>query len=126
LSTLIIFAAFFGVIFSAVGAYLYDGDKIASRGLFQGFNKSVALVLFLQAYGGLLVASVVKYTDNLVKVFASSISLVISSCVSYFIFHDLQLTFLFTFGTFMVLSATFLYGFKPRPKSSYYNQVKSS
>ena len=40
----------------------------------------------LQAGGGLLVAMVVKYADNILKGFATSLSIIISCCASYFLF----------------------------------------
>ena len=48
------------------------------------------------------------------KVFAASLSLIVSSLVSYFVFDDLNLTFLFVLGTCLVLLATFMYGYQPR------------
>ena len=105
--------AFFGVIFSGMAAYYKDGANISKYGIMQGFNGPVYIVLLLQAFGGLLVASVVQYTDNVVKVFAASLSLIVSSFVSYFVFNDLNLSFLFVTGTFLVLLSTFMYGYQP-------------
>jgi len=106
--------AFFGVMFSGLAAWYKDGANIQKHGIMQGFNGPVYVVLTLQAFGGLLVASVVQYTDNVVKVFAASLSLIVSSLVSYFVFDDLNLTFLFVLGTCLVLLATFMYGYQPR------------
>ena len=60
--------AFFGVMFSGLAAWYKDGANIQKHGVMQGFNGPVYVVLTLQAFGGLLVASVVQYTDNVVKV----------------------------------------------------------
>jgi len=106
--------AFFGVMFSGAAAYYKDGASIAKHGVMQGFNGPVYVVLTLQAFGGLLVASVVQYTDNVVKVFAASLSLIVSSLVSYFVFDDLNLSVLFVTGTCLVLLATFMYGYQPQ------------
>lgn len=42
----------------------------------------------MQALGGLVVAAVMKYADNILKGFATSVSIVISSVVSYFFLSD--------------------------------------
>ena len=47
---------------------------------------------FSQAFGGLLVACVVQYTDNIVKGFATSLSIIVSSAISCFIIKDRKLT----------------------------------
>ncbi|KRX26476.1 UDP-N-acetylglucosamine transporter [Trichinella nelsoni] len=44
------------------------------------------------AFGGLVIGMVVKYMDNIVKVFASSISIVLSGLLSYFLLADFQPT----------------------------------
>ncbi|KRX55478.1 UDP-N-acetylglucosamine transporter [Trichinella sp. T9] len=44
------------------------------------------------AFGGLVIGMVVKYMDNIVKVFASSISIVLSGFLSYFLLADFQPT----------------------------------
>ena len=44
-----------------------DFDTVASEGFFRGFNLTVIMVILLQAVGGLLVAIVVKYADNILK-----------------------------------------------------------
>jgi len=60
--------------------------------------------------GGLLVALVMKYADNVVKGFATSLSIVLSSAVSLFIpsFH-FSLTPTFVAGSSLVIAATILY-----------------
>ncbi|KRZ60977.1 UDP-N-acetylglucosamine transporter [Trichinella nativa] len=45
-----------------------------------------------RAFGGLVIGMVVKYMDNIVKVFASSISIVLSGFLSYFLLADFQPT----------------------------------
>ncbi len=45
-------------------------------------------LLPVQAVGGLIVALVMKYADNILKGFATSLSIVLSSVVSYFFLSD--------------------------------------
>ena len=72
----------------------------------------VIYLVVLQACGGLLVAIVVKYADNLLKGFATSVAIILSCAVSIILF-DFHLTLQFTFGTLLVIASIFLYGYQP-------------
>lgn len=64
----------------------------------------------MQAFGGLLVAVVVKYADNIIKGFATSFAIILSCVVSVYLF-SFQLSSQFLFGTAgLVILAIFLYG----------------
>lgn len=67
-------------------------------------------------------ALVVKYADNILKGFAVSISILISSFVSFYFLNDFEPSLGFFVGTFLVILATFMYGVdfskKPSLKSS--------
>ena len=69
----------------------------------------------LQSLGGILVAVVVKYADNILKGFATSAAIVISCVVSVYLF-DVVLSLQFIIGTVLVLLSIFLYArFVPQP-----------
>ena len=51
-----------------VTSYMKDGDKIADGGFFHGYDNFVWFTVAQNALGGLLVAVVVKYADNILKV----------------------------------------------------------
>jgi len=101
--------ALIGGVVGVVGAYAKDGTAIAAGGFFQGYDTVVALVVCLQAAGGLLVAMVIKYADNILKGFATSISVVLTCTVSYFLFGT-SVTAVFGLGAALVLLAVWLYG----------------
>ena len=61
----------FGVGFGVVGAYGKDGAAIAAGGFLQHYGPDVWLVVLLQALSGLIIASVIKYADNILKTFAN-------------------------------------------------------
>ncbi len=96
-----IFIALFATITS-------DGTQIREKGFFYGYNLLVCIVIFLQACGGLVVAVVVKYADNILKGFAASFS-IITACIISYIFLDFQPTLLFVCGAVLVLGSSFMY-----------------
>lgn len=49
-------------------------------------------ILCLQALGGLVVAVVIKYADNILKGFATSVSIITSAVISYFLLEDFNPT----------------------------------
>jgi UDP-sugar transporter A1/2/3 len=61
-------------------------QTIAEKGLFHGLGPAAWCTIGLQAVGGLVVAAVVKYADNIVKAFATSVSILLSCFLSYFLF----------------------------------------
>lgn len=71
--------------------------------------------LFFQALGGLVIAAVIKYADNILKGFATSLSIILSTLISYFWLQDFVPTSVFFFGAILVIAATFLYGYDPKP-----------
>ncbi|CAM9706315.1 unnamed protein product, partial [Hapterophycus canaliculatus] len=89
-----------------------DWEDVASRGFFSGYSPMVWLCISLNSLGGLAVAVVVKYADNLVKCFATSISIVLS-CVVSIAFLGKTMSQGFSMGTLLVMSATYFYNTKP-------------
>lgn len=91
-----------------------DFNNVTTKGFFHGYDLYVAYLVILQAGGGLLVAMVVKYADNILKGFATSLSIIISCVASIYLF-SFQLTIQFAFGAGLVIGAIFLYGYTPSP-----------
>lgn len=98
-----------GSTFSFLGMILSDYSAIQAKGVFQGYNILTVFVIVNQALGGLLVSLVVKYADNILKGFATSISIILSGMISFALF-DFRPSYLFLTGTGIVIAATFLYG----------------
>jgi UDP-galactose transporter len=109
-------ALFLGVIWK-------DGEIIAKTGFFVGYNWVVWTAILFQAMGGVIVALVINYADNIAKNFATSISIILSCLASVF-FFDFKVTTSvnalgtldcpllicqFFIGTSVVLFATYLY-----------------
>jgi len=85
-----------------------DSEEVTRKGFFVGYSPMVVSVITVQAVGGLIVAVVVKYADNVLKVFASSFSILLSCVISAFAF-DFRPNFLFLFGAFLVILSTAMY-----------------
>uniref|UniRef100_A0A4W6FT14 Solute carrier family 35 member A3a n=1 Tax=Lates calcarifer TaxID=8187 RepID=A0A4W6FT14_LATCA len=121
----------FGLVFGLFGMLAYDGERVKESGMFQDSliwriglprrprsclcpSVSVCL-LFLQALGGLVIAAVIKYADNILKGFATSLSIILSTLISYFWLQDFDPTGVFFLGAILVIVATFLYGYESKP-----------
>lgn len=97
---------------AAIAVALKDGPKVTEQGYLGGYNGVVWSVVAVQACGGLLVSVVVKYANNIVKVFATSFSIIIS-CILSAVFFDFQPSATFNMGALMVVVATFIYSTNP-------------
>lgn len=77
-------------------------------GMFDNFGGWAWATVAIQVFGGLVTAMVIKYSDNILKGFATSLSIVISFLVSVALF-DFHMSFTFLLGSTIVLAATWLY-----------------
>ena len=66
-----------------ISIYVQDGALIAEKGFFFGYNFIVWFTIVCAATGGLLVALVIRYTSNLAKSYAVSLSIFMTQIVSY-------------------------------------------
>ncbi|KAJ8357347.1 hypothetical protein SKAU_G00201410 [Synaphobranchus kaupii] len=105
----------FGLVFGLMAVFVYDGERVRESGMFQGYNRITWTVVALQALGGLVIAAVIKYADNILKGFATSVSIILSTLISYFWLQDFDPTSIFFLGTVLVIVATFLYGYEGKP-----------
>lgn len=111
-------AGLFGFVLGFVGMIMYDGPVVRQSGMFQGYNTITCTVvvlqvvqlvsyfsvvfcvecavkdtvIYVQALGGLVVAMVIKYADNILKGFATSLSIIISALISYLVLEDFNPT----------------------------------
>lgn len=97
-------------LFVSVFAMLHqDYEKIDKFGVLQGYSSLTWVVVFLQAFGGLVVAAVVKHADNVLKGFATSISIILSTLLSFYLFDNFQPSTNFYSGATIVIFSTILY-----------------
>ncbi|KAK5191593.1 UDP-galactose transporter Gms1 [Exophiala xenobiotica] len=120
LSIYSLFPAFF------IGIIFLDGETVAKNGFFAGYNSVVVASILVQTIGAIVAAFAIFYADNIAKNFALSISMVLSSLMS-FVFFDSSLTthvngiipppnvacsltwIQFLLGASIVLGSTFIY-----------------
>lgn len=99
--------------FGLITCFAYDGELIKKQGFYFGYDKFIHYLIILQACGGLLVAMVVKYADNILKGFATSLAIVISCIASMYLFN-FHLSLQFALGALFVIFSIFLYGHVPK------------
>lgn len=106
-----------GLFLSLCVCYM-DIDEIFAEGFFKGYDSVVWTVIVLQAGGGLVVASVVMYADNVLKGFATSFSVVMSCVLSAMLFDDQSFNTFFLCGAFIVVVSAFVYSSYPKVSDS--------
>lgn len=99
--------------FGLITCFSNDFRSIRQNGFFIGYDLFVVYLVVLQAGGGLIVAMVVKYADNILKGFATSLAIIISCVASMYLFK-FNLTIQFALGAMLVIISIFLYGYEPR------------
>ena len=107
----------FSLLFSCTTMLTCNWTDIQKLGIFYGYTSSVVAVICLQAFGGLVVAATIKYADNILKGFATSVSIIVSGLVSWLLLDDLSPGPAFMAGACLVLAASLLYSL-PNPQQS--------
>ena len=94
-----------------IGAvWIKHGSEISENGFFFGYDLFIWYLVVLNATGGLLVAVVIKYADNILKGFACSLAIIITCFVSVLLF-GFQLSIQFIVGAAFVIMSIFMYGY---------------
>mmetsp|Transcript_21985 Transcript_21985/g.36219 ORF Transcript_21985/g.36219 Transcript_21985/m.36219 type:complete len:396 (+) Transcript_21985:92-1279(+) len=89
------------------GAIDENNDPIV-KPFMHGFTGWVYVVVMLQAGGGLLVAAVIKYADNVLKGMATGVSVVTATFFSTFLFGT-SLSIQFALGAGIILVSVYLF-----------------
>ncbi|KAM0420782.1 hypothetical protein ACHAPT_011443 [Fusarium lateritium] len=106
--------SFYSIFAAGLGGVIWqDGEGISEHGFFEGYNWVVWTAVVLQAAGGILASVVIRDADNIVKNFATSISIVISFLISVLVF-EFEVSPTFIFGTSLVLLSTWIYNASDR------------
>lgn len=89
------------------------------QAIFAHFGFWAWAVVLTQVLGGLVTALVIKYSDNIMKGFATSLAIVISFMAGVLLF-DFDVTGSFLIGSAVVVSATYLCKFFSFPPSPFF------
>ncbi|KAK6019215.1 UDP-galactose transporter [Ostertagia ostertagi] len=106
-------------------------EAVWGRMLF-GFDWAVWVTIAISAFGGLVVAVVIKFADNILKAFATSFAIVLNCILAYFLFN-FRPTMFFVVGACFVIGAVFVYSIypyrvrsEPRPTAEEMTALKES
>ena len=99
----------FSIPLAAYAVYTQRAHIAANGGALRGLDAYSSTLIGLNASGGLLVAAVIKYGDNILKNFTTSCSVIIGSLISVALF-GFRLTGQFVWGSALVLFAAYMYG----------------
>lgn len=105
---------------SLIPCFVSAFKEITEKGFFFGYDAFIVYLVILQAAGGLLVAVVVKYADNILKGFATSLAIIITSIASVFLF-GFVLTLQFVIGAGLVIASIFSLWLHTEAKNIYKN-----
>lgn len=96
------------IIFGLIFTFVFDGKRVFSEGFFTGYSFVPFLIAFVGAAGGILVAVVMKYADNIIKSFGTAVSICVTSVLSIPLLGA-SLGAVFWVGAFMVVLSIFNY-----------------
>jgi len=102
----------FGIISGLFIVVSKDFDIVANQGFFANYTALTWFTITLHSLGGILIACVIKYADNLIKTIATSLSVVLSSVISW-MFLGFVLTPQFAMGAILVLASAYGYSTSP-------------
>ena len=100
--------SFWSIIIGSIAMIIKDGNELTENGFFYNWSKYTIIIIILLSLGGILVAVIIKYTDVVVKGFASAISLICICIFGSIILGD-TLDIIFAIGASITLIASFNY-----------------
>ena len=98
----------FGVLLNVVAICLFDLRSVLANGYFHGYSLIVTLMIANHSLSGIAVSLVMKYADNIVKVYSTSVAMILTTMLSIPLF-GFQLTLPFLLGSMVVAIAIFLH-----------------
>jgi UDP-sugar transporter A1/2/3 len=93
---------------AAAAATTVGATAVTAKSYLHGFSVWTWILVALQAGGGMLVAAVIKYADNVLKGLATGVSVVLATVLSM-VFFGTPLTGQFAVGGYIILTAVYLF-----------------
>lgn len=109
----------------SLASVAFDRSVYEDGGPFRNFDHVVVAVILLQALGGLNVAFVLKYADNILKGFAAAFSS-ITLCLLEILFFDYKPSANFVVGAILINASAYIYNKKDQPPASAHTALQSS
>ncbi|TVT98764.1 hypothetical protein EJB05_55922 [Eragrostis curvula] len=85
-----------------------DYDAVMNKGFFYGYSFITVLMILNHALSGIAVSMVMKYADNIVKVYSTSVAMLLTAVVSVFLFN-FHLSLAFFLGSTVVSVSVYLH-----------------
>ncbi|KAL9261355.1 CMP-sialic acid transporter 4-like protein [Drosera capensis] len=98
----------FGMAFNLVAILVQDFDAVIYKGFFHGYSFITVLMIVNHALSGIAVSMVMKYADNIVKVYATSVAMLLTAIISVFLFR-FHLSLAFFLGSTIVSVSVYLH-----------------
>lgn len=105
-----VWLATYSIIAGVIGIVFKKPSLLLPANFFHGYSVWAFLAVALLAMGGLIIAMVLKYADNILKAFGNSASILVSSWISVYLF-GFKITTNFLIGCALVMIAIVMYSY---------------
>lgn len=75
-----------GILFNMVGMLVNNSGAVAERGFFDGYNMWACVVVVNNALNGLAISAILKYADNIARVYAHACAMLLTMVLSVLLF----------------------------------------
>jgi hypothetical protein len=84
---------FYGIVFNFVAIVTDDWARLWADGFFYGYNVFVLFIVLNNSCSGIAVSAIMKYANNIAKLFTFAVSLILTTLVSIacFSFHPVSI-----------------------------------
>lgn len=98
----------YGIIFNGIGLYLESNRYKTS--IWNGLNSNIWVIVAIlnQSLTGLLISGIIKYADNIIKLFIIAGATIVSYIFSYLLF-GVMIDLHWLYSAFIILSSIYLY-----------------
>ena len=98
----------FGIVFNMMAILVYDNNQVIDRGFFYGYRGITFVMILNHALSGLAVSMVMKYANNITKVYSTSVAMLLTTLISIPLF-GFEVSLPFLLGSGVVTVAVFLH-----------------